>query len=227
MQKKIINADDFGMSQSVNKAIMRCFELGVISSATLMSNMEFTDEAINHALDSNYSVGVHLNLIDGRPLTQEILKSNLFTKNGNFCFRLNRNQLFLSRKNSDLIYIELREQIIKLRRNGINLTHIDSHHHVHTIFPIFLVVLRLSKEFQLPVRVPRTTGSNSIHRIIYKKILNKILCFNKANLTEEFINYDEYIEGYQIKVDTEIMVHPSIKNGKVYCSTTSKYICDL
>lgn len=227
MQNKIINADDFGLSHSANKAIVKCFNLGLISSATIMSNMESTREAIDYTLDLDLSVGVHLNLIDGKPLTVDILKYDLLTSKDKFNFRIKRNKLILPKELSDSIYLELKEQIQRLKNAGINLTHIDSHHHTHTIFPILLIVIKLSKEFNLPIRVPRTTGSRSIPRIFYKKLLNKILCFKKVNFTKEFINYDEYIDGYKIQCDTEIMVHPVVKNGKVYCSTTNIYMCDL
>jgi predicted glycoside hydrolase/deacetylase ChbG (UPF0249 family) len=39
MRKIIVNADDFGMSAEVNRAIVEAFENNVISSTTLMANM--------------------------------------------------------------------------------------------------------------------------------------------------------------------------------------------
>ena len=61
--KLILNADDFGLSPSVNKGIVEAFQQGIISSATMMMNTPYTDEAIELAKKHNLkNIGIHLNL---------------------------------------------------------------------------------------------------------------------------------------------------------------------
>lgn len=70
MRQLIINADDFGLAPSVNEAIVRCFEAGRLSSATLMVNAPSAAEALAHAKRQlSHTVGLHLNLIHFSPLT--------------------------------------------------------------------------------------------------------------------------------------------------------------
>ncbi len=70
----IVNADDFGQSAVVNRAILDCFQKGLISSTTIMANMPGFDEAVELALAKGLqqNIGVHLNLTDGEPLVSAL-----------------------------------------------------------------------------------------------------------------------------------------------------------
>ena len=70
-KKIIINADDFGLCEGVNKGIVKAHTEGVLTSATLMTNMPRADEAVvlTKSLPS-LGVGVHLNLTNGWPLVR-------------------------------------------------------------------------------------------------------------------------------------------------------------
>jgi predicted glycoside hydrolase/deacetylase ChbG (UPF0249 family) len=70
MRKTIVNADDFGMSAEVNRAIVEAFENNVISSTTLMANMPGFDEACELARRHRLviKIGLHLNLTSGFPI---------------------------------------------------------------------------------------------------------------------------------------------------------------
>jgi len=76
----IVNADDFGKTASVNRAVIRAFETGLISSTTLMTNMPGFAEACTlttqHELHGK--VGIHLNLIEGQPLTEAMCACRRF-----------------------------------------------------------------------------------------------------------------------------------------------------
>lgn len=80
MFKLFINADDFGLNASVNKAIVESFNSGLINSTTVMANMPGFEEAVNliHEYKLDRNIGVHLVLTDGLPLTEEIKSMNLF-----------------------------------------------------------------------------------------------------------------------------------------------------
>ena len=70
----IVNADDFGMSRSVNAAITEAFKKGLIDRTTLMANMPFAAEAMEIARREGFDgkVGIHLNLTSGKPLTEDV-----------------------------------------------------------------------------------------------------------------------------------------------------------
>ena len=87
MRKLIINADDLGMSQEQNEQIRQCIELGVITSSTLMANGPFFNEGVKIAKRyPQISVGVHLNIIEFTPLTNEGIfrKHGMLDADGNF-----------------------------------------------------------------------------------------------------------------------------------------------
>lgn len=221
----IINADDFGYSKKINDAIEFCFECGVINSATLMANMPGTIDAVERAKSSNFSVGVHLNLIEGAPLCSELLGEPLLTTNGLLQLKIPRMSFFLKRRTRNLVKKELEAQIIFLIKNGVSISHIDSHQHTHTIFPIALIVFDLAKKFGLKVRIPRTTGSKNPVKIIYKKLLTIYMRILKVNLTERFINYDEFNDkDNDLNHTLEVMVHPEIKGNEIICNTTGLII---
>ena len=82
-RKFILNADDFGMSKAYNKAVFEAYNFGILKSASLCANGESFDEAINEIIPKcqNLSTGVHLNIIEGKSLTNAPL---LTDENGNF-----------------------------------------------------------------------------------------------------------------------------------------------
>ncbi|PHM68336.1 ChbG/HpnK family deacetylase [Xenorhabdus sp. KJ12.1] len=225
--RKIINADDFGYSIQTNIAIVECFKRNIINSATLMANMPGTEQAIALTKQHNLSVGIHLNLNDGIPINRDILNIKKLSNGNEFDFKIRRNSIFLEKNISNNIYKEFKLQVEFLISNGIKITHIDSHHHIHTIFPIFQIVRHIAKEYNLMVRIPRTSGTSNFINKLYKKTIQKIMEREKLSLTKYFINYDEYISDELTKDNTEIMVHPIAINNKAICSTTNIFLCDI
>ena len=70
-KKFILNADDFGMSEYYNQAVLEGSTKGILTSASLCANGEYFDNAIDEIIPNcpNLSVGVHLNIIEGSSLT--------------------------------------------------------------------------------------------------------------------------------------------------------------
>ena len=87
MLKKIINADDFGISPGVNQAIITAYQKGVLNSTSMMMNVAYTDEAIAlYKQNPGLAVGVHLNLtnqLNQRPIAEPKDIPLLVDKNGN------------------------------------------------------------------------------------------------------------------------------------------------
>lgn len=157
----IINADDFGLSHIVNSAISHCFKQGIISSTTVMMNMPCAKEAVQTARDNGFtdSIGLHFNIMEGKPMTKEILDCPRICADGeNFTYK--RNSIFLwSKKEIQAIKVEFRAQLSALLSLGISPSHIDSHLHTHTELPIMLAILPVIKENNIKsVRISRNLG---------------------------------------------------------------------
>lgn len=150
MSKKfILNADDFGMSEAYNKAVLEAYNFGILKSASLCANGPAFEEAVNDIIPKckNLSTGVHLNIIEGKSLSDTKLLSD---ENGNF----NNGYLAIMLKSLDKnfmkeVEIEFRAQIEKIQAQT-HISHIDSHVHTHAIPNIFKLVVKLAKEYDIP-----------------------------------------------------------------------------
>ena len=141
----IINADDLGMSENVNNEIEKCIKLGVITSSTLMANAPAFEGGVRIAeAYSHISIGVHLNIVEFAPLTnQEVFrKHGMLSNDGNFI----DGAAFVVAIDDELkkaIYEEWDAQITKIEKAGICPTHCDSHQHTHSILELQDVLCRV------------------------------------------------------------------------------------
>jgi hopanoid biosynthesis associated protein HpnK len=142
----IVNADDFGMTGGVNRAIAELHEEGVLNSTTLMARAAATKEAIEIASSTRtLGVGCHVVLVDGDPvLTAEEIPTLVNRRTGRFEQTLGAflRKLMAGRIRSREIEAEARAQIALLQAAGLTLTHIDTHKHVHMFPAILKPVLR-------------------------------------------------------------------------------------
>ena len=134
----IINADDFGLTPGINRAIIELHHAGVLTSATLMATGPAFDDAVKLALaNPTLGVGCHLVLVDGMPLSHaESIPTLLGADAKTFrpsIFDFGQAALRGTIEPED-IAIEVLAQIQRLQRAGIDVTHVDSHKHTH-IFP--------------------------------------------------------------------------------------------
>ncbi len=147
--KLIINADDFGLSKSVNKGIIEGLSQGIVSSTSLMVNTPYTQEAIEFIRKLKLkNVGIHLNLTYGFSVLPANEVSSLVDSTGRFhyvCLLGYYTQYIDAKK-------ELRAQIEKFLKAGLKPTHLDYHHYFHEVPNIFKAYLELAKEYNLPVR---------------------------------------------------------------------------
>lgn len=149
MSRLIVNADDFGLTAGVNRAVIELHRAGVLTSATLMARAAATEEAIAMALSTpSLGVGCHVVLMDGEPvLSPPQLPTLMDSGTGRFHPALSAflMRLFMGRIRASEIEAEAGAQIAFLQSKGVALTHIDTHKHTH-IFPAVLrPVLRAAR----------------------------------------------------------------------------------
>jgi hopanoid biosynthesis associated protein HpnK len=154
----IVNADDFGLSESVNQGIQAAYENGVLRSASLMANGEGFDDAVSRGKKLHgLGVGIHLSLVGERPLASSSQLGDLVGTNGRLpasyadFFRGYLSGRFTRRE----VRLEMEAQIVRVLSAGIRPTHLDSHQHVHLIPGLFDLALDLAEAHQISVvRVP-------------------------------------------------------------------------
>ena len=150
MKRLIINADDFGLTDGVNQAIIDAHHNGLLSSTTLLANGEaFTSAAALARQAPRLGVGVHLNLTEGRPVAPVSSVPTLISGCGVFARTpagLWRAML-LGRARAVEIERELRAQVEKVLAARIVPTHLDSHKHVHALPALGKMSLKLARQY--------------------------------------------------------------------------------
>jgi chitin disaccharide deacetylase len=234
MKRVTINADDFGLKSSVNKAIAECFKSGVITSTTLMANMPGFDEAVEMAHKYNFAdkTGIHLVLTEGTPLTTGILDTNLFYNEFNTDLKKHKKRLFLlSSNDKKLIFNEFSSQIEKVRNAGIEITHIDTHHHIDEVWSVTNIILGLLKKYDISsMRIlDNLNHSTRLHKIAYRKIVNSYIRLRGSNYSDFMGNQIEALSeirndrSFMKNGKLEIMVHPDYnKSGMIVDRIKSK-----
>jgi predicted glycoside hydrolase/deacetylase ChbG (UPF0249 family) len=220
----IVNADDFGMNQSETQATSEGMAAGHINSATVMANGRALQDAMRQIrVLSGVSFGVHLNLTQGAPISAGAGARLLVNQEG----RMTRPTFQAFRPTPAIlsaIYAEWCAQVELLASRGIEISHLDSHNHVHTVpflFPVLKAVqkrfgirkVRLSKNIYSagepcgPLLRMKKNGYNLALRSIYK-----------TTTTGGFTDLITFCDvasrrtlGYQ---SVEIMVHPGSKGSE-------------
>lgn len=222
MKKIIINADDFGYSSGVNQGIIKAFREGVLSSTTLMANMPGCDEAIKLAKDyPGLGVGAHLVLTCGAPMTQG---TTLKGEDGKFHllqeYHQKRNEI-----NDEEIFKEWCTQIDYLLNQGVPLTHLDSHHHVHTFEGNESIVKRISEKYKLTFR--NAFGLEERVDLNYQKDIRgfaDLMNYSAIrNMDTPYLKaQNQCLEEIQRVLErvtediTELMVHPAFVDEALY-----------
>jgi hypothetical protein len=149
------------MNDAVNAGIVEAFRRGLVSSASLMATMPGFGAAVEMAHEAGLTdrLGVHLNLTEGATLTTPLRSCPRFcAPDGTFVWR-HRGIWALDGTEAHAIAVEWRAQIAALLAQGVRPSHVDSHHHVHTAWPLGTIALTLAREHSIPaVRLTRNCG---------------------------------------------------------------------
>lgn len=208
----LANADDFGYSNSVNKAISFCFENGYINSATLLTNTAAFEEAVYMIKDNSSicNIGVHINLAEGIPLTNV---SPVFLKpDGSWDLQKTGNPLnWLGNAEKKALQKEIYAQVEKARAHGVQLNHMDSHYHLHALPGMFNLFLNVATHFNLKMRLAQTYREGNYLKFWYRQFINSRLTRRGLNYTDRFENVNQFLSAGQFDKGAdkiEIMLHP-------------------
>ena len=144
-----MNADDFGLTAGVNRAVIELHRAGVLTSTTLMARAAAAGEAIEMARATpSLGVGCHIVLVDGEPLSvTDKIPALVDRLTGRFHPTLGAflPRAIMGRIPAREIEAEAAAQIASLQSRGLRLTHIDTHKHTHMFPAVLRPVLRAAK----------------------------------------------------------------------------------
>lgn len=155
----IVNADDFGLSESVNAAVLEAYERGILTSCSLMVGEVAAPAAVRTARERpGLAVGLHLTTVRGHTVLPPPVVPRLVDASG----RLSNNpgwagfRYAVDRRAQAELEQELRAQFERFREFGLPLSHVDGHLHMHLHPFIFDRVVALAEEFDCHrIRIPR------------------------------------------------------------------------
>ena len=162
MKRLIVNADDFGLHEDINKGIIKGFREGFITSASIMPGAPaFAGAAELARANPRLGIGIHLTLVGGvAPVLPPEKVPSLVDGRGVFLpdyMAFSRRFYSGGVKKAELM-AELRAQIEKAlaARLNLNITHLDSHQHTHVLPIINSFVVQLCREYQIKkIRIPK------------------------------------------------------------------------
>jgi len=150
MTSVIINADDFGLSSGVNRAVIKAWREGILTSASLMAAGEAFDEALALARQNpGLQVGLHLTLVQGRAVLNPKEIPGLVDQSGIFCdnaVAAGMRYFFLKGLRSQLRR-EIEAQLGKVRDAGIDLSHVDGHLNIQMQPVVFDIIMELAPRY--------------------------------------------------------------------------------
>nr|MDP9148186.1 ChbG/HpnK family deacetylase [Acidobacteriota bacterium] len=182
MKNLIVNADDLGWAEGVNRGIAEAHRNGIVTSASLLATGGAFESAVKLARKTPaLGIGVHLNLSDGKPLAPADAVPSLVNERGEFLGGPENILLRMARRKLRLKEVE-REwelQIQKVSEAGIQATHLDGHKHVHMLPGLFEIALRLAKRHGIaavrvsheasPLRSALSVGKNQNAPVVLKQ----------------------------------------------------------
>lgn len=158
MKRVIINADDFGIHEGINRGIIYGHSHGAITSTTIMAVGDAFDHAVQLAAAvPSLGVGIHLTLVGERPVASPDQVPSLVDKEGclprfypQFLRHLLQGKVSLADVRTELV-----AQVEKVIAAGIKPTHLDSHQHMHVVPGIVDITLDLAHHYRIPaIRIP-------------------------------------------------------------------------
>ena len=165
--KLIITADDFGRSTHINAAVIQAHRQGILTAASLMVAGDAFDEAVELARQTpTLAVGLHVVLVDGKPVLPPERLRGLVDENGRFPdspARLGM-QYFFNPRARRQVAEEIAAQFERFAQTGLPLAHVDGHQHLHLHPAVFPMVARLAGQYGAGgIRLPRDELRLALH----------------------------------------------------------------
>ena len=250
MKRLIVCADDFGLDPAVNEAVERACRGGILTCASLMVGAPAAADAVDRARRlPGLRVGLHVVLVDGRPVLPPEEVPALVDRTGSFDNRMARAGLRFALWPSVRRQLrrEIEAQFAAFAATGLMLDHVNAHKHFHLHPTLLEMLLRIGAEFGAPpVRLPREPAwvarraGGTIAGPAVAGLLSPWLALMRRRLRLAGIAHNDYVFGmsHSGSMDearlleilgrlpegvTEIYLHPAVASGSVIAASMSGY----
>ncbi len=242
-RRLIVNADDFGLSPSVNEAVIRAHREGILTAASLMVNERGFGEAVKLAKENpQLGVGLHLTLLMGHSALPPEKIPGLVNPRGEFSDRpvATGFRYFFQRALHKQLRAEIHAQFEKFRATGLLLDHVNGHLHLHLHPVIFKILMEDTDKLGIRhLRLTRDCLSRSrrlsrgrwfyrvSHAVIYEWLSSRARGplrqsgIKHAQITFGLLQNARVDEEYLLKLlpelppgDSELYSHPSLDEFK-------------
>jgi chitin disaccharide deacetylase len=239
MVSVIVHADDFGLSEKVNEGILRAHVNGILTSTSIIAG----GRAFDHAVDlikanPSLDLGIHLTLIEERPLLPPEDVPSLLLNNGHFYPHAKNffKSYILNKISLAEIRREFNAQFEKVSDFGLSISHIDSHQHIHILPKIFEITYELAEKYRVKqIRIPNEKfrfymfkDISSYPRLLQSMLLKAILRFVNNDLKDSPPEFFGFFYGGKLNrknlkniIDvlpdggvSEIMCHPGLDDTR-------------
>jgi hopanoid biosynthesis associated protein HpnK len=203
----IVNADDFGMSEEVNHAIIRAHKEGVLTSTSLMVTGAAFEGAVKLARENpRLATGIHIVTVVGRSVLSHVEIPSLVDREGNFSNHPTAAGLkyFFSPRARRELKKEIAAQFDKFHSTGLRLSHIDGHLHLHVHPVIFNAALQLGLKYGARrMRVPEEERhlalgfdrENALQKMIHALLFGGLGRYMKRKLKARGFTVPERVYG--------------------------------
>ncbi|MGL4737851.1 MAG: chitin disaccharide deacetylase [Cellulosilyticaceae bacterium] len=198
MTRLIVNADDMGLCEAVNYGILSAYQKGIVTSCTIMPGMPGFEHAVA-LLKQNPGLGcgVHMTLSLHKPVMNG--HQTIVDEDGYFYRRITNEKI--GTFDLEEVYQEFCAQIEKVKATGIEITHLDSHHHVHTLEALDPVIKRIVEKYNLPIRGGFEKGWG------YTKAVDLMDSFYGDEVKTTY--FEEHLEEIKSHEQVDLMCHPA------------------
>ena len=206
-RRLIVNADDFGMSEEVNQAVILAYREGVLTTTSLMVTGEAFDQAVRLAKENpGLGVGIHLVTVVGRSVLPKAEIPSLVDQDRNFSNNPTAAGLkyfFFPQARRELRK-ELAAQFEKFQATGLKLSHIDGHLHLHVHPVVFKTAVKLGEKFGCRrMRVPeeelklaiRFDPTNKLQKYVHTALFGGLALWMKSKLRARGFTFPERVYG--------------------------------
>ena len=186
----IVNADDLGLHTDINRGIEKAHREGIVTSASFsVVAVAFEDGVATCARCPHLDIGLHLTLVEERPLSPAKSLGGLARSDGQFPKDPSAlvGRVLTGQVSGKAVRRELEAQLAKLLEVGIQPSHLDAHKHVHLLPTIWPAVVELALENDIRwIRVPRFdpigAGTPTPTLMVMRSGLNVLQSVRRASL---------------------------------------------
>ena len=242
-RRLIVNADDFGRSDSINEAVVRAHREGILTSASLMVNEPACAEAVALAKQHpRLGVGLHVTLLCGHSALLHQKIPGLVSSECDFTNSPLRAGMkyFFNRKLRVQLEAEIAEQFARFHATGLKLDHVNGHLHMHMHPVVFGILMEHAREWRIThLRLTRDlfwlntrlSGGAWAYRVSHAWIYWSLAVSCRRSLLRHGIKFAPFVFGllqnarvnahYVTKLlprlprgDSELYSHPSLDEFK-------------